>query len=127
MLRPSSTSAPNSFTVVGKCYLHHHDDAVALLGPLPPGWKVQVLVDSESYSAPRYRNMQTGKLFVDDPRLPPLRAPWTRADYYALENRGVNHSIFVNEMTGEKTFHDPRMSANELRKRGVKLRNFDLH
>jgi hypothetical protein len=52
----------------------------------------------------------------------PLPAAWRR-ESDELEDFAT---LFINNETGEETEMDPRMSAAELRKRGVELEDFVL-
>ncbi|KAK8073450.1 hypothetical protein PG994_004349 [Apiospora phragmitis] len=72
VLRPSSPDGTGTFRLVGECCLHGLHDATSLLGPLPPGWRVQAAFDASGLARYSYYDSATGTALEDDPRLPAL-------------------------------------------------------
>jgi len=101
-------------------------DGAAILGSLPEHLEMVKRYSEENgvdYIA--YLDRKSGIFHIEDPRLSgiPLPHVWRRQTY---EDENYE-TLFVNEETGERTTEfDPRLKAEELRKRGVKLEAFDL-
>jgi hypothetical protein len=99
-------------------------DGKALLGPLPKPFDHMHVVDppgSPLKPTWAYLNQKTGKLQTVDPRLGPLPRAWSSS---ARDNEA--RETFRNHETREETIWDPRLSSEELRKRGVSVQVFDL-
>ncbi|KAL8849519.1 MAG: hypothetical protein Q9221_005526 [Calogaya cf. arnoldii] len=105
-------------TMVGKSYVQGLMDGSALLGPLPFEWQYKRRTSDREINH-GWINQQTEEFVDEDPRLGQIPFPWR------LE---VSDNIFVNNETGDTAprHHDPRLSAEALRKRGVPLRDFIL-
>ncbi|KAM7184991.1 Heterokaryon incompatibility protein (HET) domain containing protein [Naviculisporaceae sp. PSN 640] len=124
-LRPNPLES-NTFTVVGNAYTYGLGDATALLGPLPEPWSIQIFGDVEEPTVAKFWNAETGKPSEDDPRLGPLPDEWKRVYRDRTADDPYIFQPFLNRVTGETITHDPRMSPEALRARGVNLRTFTL-
>jgi hypothetical protein len=132
ILRPSaplSTSRlanMDTFLVVGQTYCDGFMDGEALIGPFALGTrKVSRWDESTGRSQLCYHNTKTGLWQEEDPRLKdvPLPIHWERQRH---DQEGFCIR-FMNTETGEKDrIHDPRLTAEELRGRGVGLQGFTL-
>ncbi|KAI9780886.1 MAG: hypothetical protein M1839_006513 [Geoglossum umbratile] len=128
LLRPFSTPTQDGFRVVGECYVHGLDDGVALLGPLPPDWRVQLGKIPSGYAAAHtYKNLRTGEAKEDDPRLPPLPEEWEKVNRAREPDDPALFQCFTNERTGEEINSDPRLMADELRRQDLNLQTFSLY
>lgn len=114
-------------TVVGECYIQGLMDGEALLGPLPDHWqRVEITHDPEdgaNYDG--FINHETGETRIEDPRLGPLPSGWRVRKYKIMKS----WNWYVNDDTreGYDDFRfDPRMTADALRERGVKLTQVTL-
>lgn len=107
------------YTVVGACYIHGSMDGEAILGPLPDGWTMQSFSGTRAYK--RYLHYPTGVAQVDDPRLPKLPAHWQRIPHEVTPDDPQSIHFFENVDTGEVINHDPRMTAEALKDRGIRL------
>ncbi|KAM7184648.1 Heterokaryon incompatibility protein (HET) domain containing protein [Naviculisporaceae sp. PSN 640] len=119
ILRPRSNG---HFSMMGEAIIYGLQDGRALLGPVPTPWKTKT---DPGYLWLKFFNEETGKVTDDDPRLHPLgeESEW-QPDYVseALPRGGYQHyRIWKNKRTGETCKHDPRMSPDALRERGVDL------
>lgn len=124
---PTTPTAPKSFQVVGECYIHDLSDAVGLLGPIPHPWRPVIIGDALGRLRHWFMNVATGGRTVDDPRLGTLPYDgWDHAVYERTVEDPAVFERFVNGETAEVVNHDPRMSAEALEARGVKLRTFTL-
>jgi len=65
-------------------------------------------------------------ILKDDPRLPPLDDGWQFVERERTVEDPRIFRVFRNNNTGEEQKEDPRMSADNLRKMGVKLCDFSL-
>ena len=121
ILRPNDAQ---SYKVVGECYIDEFMEGEALLGALPTDWqRVQRYFPDLGYDYDAFRNVQTGDVQVEDPRLGPLPAGWRIADH--REKHAYN--LFSNEELGvTETDDDPRLSLEALRARGLNLQEFRL-
>ena len=109
--------------VVGECYIHGLMDGAAFLGSLPDKWqRVGRVVEGQDGSNDAFVNRETGVMQADDPRIGRLPAGWR-----VTSDESRNGKLFVNDLTGEVCpDHDPRMSAEALRNRGIGLVEFTL-
>lgn len=123
LLRP----LPNGlFTVVGECFVYGLNDGIALLGPFPEHWRVQILNDfTGQFGTYRFFNAQTGALSDEDPRLGPLRG-WERMSVVRTGDDPATFQCFRNNITGEVIKSDPRVSPEGLAARGVGVTTFSL-
>ncbi|PMD33030.1 HET-domain-containing protein [Hyaloscypha variabilis F] len=118
------------YSIVGECYCHGIMDGSALLGPLPEGFELVWSFDQELRGyIEAYIDRRNGKVQGEDPRLAehPLPPRW-RIDISDEDNTDIN---FVQENDDgtekERTAQvDPRMTPDELRKRGVNVVKFNL-
>ena len=121
ILRPN---AQEGYMVVGECYIDGFMDGEALLGALPSSWqRIARYFPDLGFSWHAFRNLQTGDIQVDDPRLGPLPAGWYIVDH------GEKHAynLFSNEEAGVTTTDiDPRLSPEALKARGVNLQEIRL-
>lgn len=119
------TKAAGQYAVVGPCFLPGLMDSEALLDKLPYPWAVEQW-NTPKGLMPRYRNTLTEELRVDDPRLEPLPEEWERVEVPWTKTSPAFADWFRNKHTNEVQSHDPRMTADKLRARGVALREFEL-
>jgi hypothetical protein len=113
--------------VVGECSIYGLTDAVPILGPLPPPWKV---VGDWGVSL-RYifwfLNTETKELTREDPRLTPFGCKvWER--FYREPDAGdpEYYDFWRNRETGEEMNSDPRMRPEVLKAHGIPIETFDL-
>jgi hypothetical protein len=124
LLRPTEDGR---FKVVGDCCVPALTDVIALLGPLPPGWACKlVLREDIQWEVPIFVNEKTGEQTAGDPRLPPLEGWEIVKDTSNLALWTTGGYAFRNMESGEKIFHDPRMTSENLRKLGCSIREFEL-
>jgi hypothetical protein len=71
-----------------------------------------------------FRDLIIGTMIYDDPRLGPLPGEWRYVKEY--EPGQKEHRWFENVQTGRRTSKDPRLTPEELRKRGTKMEEFVL-
>lgn len=110
-------TADNRFLIVGEAYVHGLDDATAFLGPLPPGWRLQVGVDNYANLAYTFHDSTTGKSTVEDPRLGPLPGSWERMpaeDSVRFRNRDTKE-IYNGDPRFLPSFLQQRISLDTLR------------
>ncbi|KAL6707898.1 hypothetical protein ACN47E_003572 [Coniothyrium glycines] len=110
--------ADGNYQVVGECHVRGLSDAVGILGPLPPYWRTIIVADPSGRPVQRFEYQLTGLVTAEDPRLEALPPQWERV-VEAPET-------FRNVGTGEVIDHDPRMSVDVLKARGVGLESFML-
>lgn len=119
------------FQLVGTSFVYGLHDAIPLLGPLPPGWRV--VLNPNNLNHERYICHfvnERGDVQAEDPRLEP-HPDWARVELKDL-GRDLNGddpefcSFFRHNITGELIDYDPRMSPEALKARGVQLTNFAL-
>ena len=130
VLRPSS-EVEGAFEVIGAAYIDEFSEAQALLGPLPGyiSFRYQYNEGTKTFRA-AYLDERTQETTLNDPRLGPMPPGW-RVKRYPEENaRGIyetmDHEVGQVEPTWETTYHDPRLTPEALRKRGVNLQTFRL-
>lgn len=117
---------PNNYgrhSVVGTCYVHGLVDGATLLGPLPSKWQWVYRFDATTrlpYHA--FRNRETFKIQIEDPRLGLLPKGWQICSH----EYKTAYNMYLNLETGERTSVDPRVSLEALRARGVELQDFWL-
>jgi len=121
--------------VVGPCYLQGIMFGEALLGEIPPIWTCSRDRKSGEW---QFTNKETGKRTFRDPRLGPLQPEWELhycndasccAGDCVEENDGEIGFVrgwFLNRITGEATWDDPRLSGYELKCRGIKVEDVIL-
>jgi len=119
ILRPTTNGG---YKVVGEAYCDGFMDGEALLGPLPDFFKAVFRSNSKNEWRWSYLNQKTGVFQAEDPRLGPLPAEWSVKSHEDDELI----QLFLNDETGNETWHDPRLTSEALRKRGVPLQVFDL-
>jgi hypothetical protein len=128
ILRPNEEGR---FSIVGECYCHGIMDGAVLLGPLPEGFEfVKIFQQRWGAHYKAYIDRRNGKVQIEDPRLTghPLPPRW-RIDRFEDEGASIVNFVEENDDGTEKTRtvdFDPRMTSEELRKRGVDIVRFDL-
>ncbi len=129
LLRPLP-SATNTFTIVGECYMHGLEDGQAILGPLPPEYQAQLAKSKDGQStALLFRNVTTGEVSAQDPRLEPLGGPdcpWERVQMDRQPDDPPSVQCFRNVVDGRVVKSDPRVLADALRERGTRLVDFEI-
>jgi len=128
VLRPAGA---NRYTVGGNCFVHGIIHGEALVGPFNPGsrhsWNMvegyMRLVTEDS----------DGTATQLDPRAGPLPPGWSVFYESKSGERGpkivdgeLQNQWFCHLNTGEVTWFDPRMTSENLRKRGVDIQEFVL-
>lgn len=127
VLRRSPLDPTNVYTVVGDSFVHGLNDAIALLGPLPSPWRVRAFQDcTGEYGQYRFHNPDTDTLVDEDPRLGPLDEKWVPVERERTVDDPCTFRCFVDRETGNEINHDPRMSPEALRARGVDIQTFYL-
>lgn len=122
LLRSDSTVINKGFTVIGEFYVHGLDDGVTLLGPLPPDWRIQLGKGLSGSAA--MQNLRTDGVAEDDARLAALSEEWSKVNRGRDPDDPALFQTYENSQTGEEINCDPRLTSNELRRRGVKLQRF---
>jgi len=113
-----------NFKVVGTCYCHGIMSGEALLGPLPDDWQAEVgttVVVAENEPVVEdcfFVNKKSRERTQQDPRLWELPPSWK----HILNSKGELQ--YENIHTRETTWVDPRVTSEELEKRGVKIKEF---
>ncbi|KAK1830638.1 heterokaryon incompatibility protein-domain-containing protein [Podospora conica] len=122
-----------TYQLVGSCDILGLSNAEALLGPLPPGYRVRYYRDSVGCNQAWFVNDETGATLKPfrDPRLEPPTLPveWDTRELSGEGeegNDGFPLYEFSNRETGEVTRIDPRCTREALIARGVTLETFDL-
>ncbi|KAF2640471.1 hypothetical protein P280DRAFT_426465 [Massarina eburnea CBS 473.64] len=125
ILRPSTIIGDQTgYQVVGPAYVNGLMDTEALLGPLPSDYKAYEELDYEGYFIQGFRDSNSGITFYDDPRLGPLPDGWEFSRHYEPSERSFR--FYYNTEDREVSKHDPRLSVDELRKRGVDVQRIVL-
>ncbi|KAI6081210.1 hypothetical protein F4821DRAFT_33309 [Hypoxylon rubiginosum] len=115
ILRPTSNS---SYRVVGSCFLQGFMEGEALLGRLPPGWRIQY--DGDAKRGMWFVNETTGTETREDPRLGAVPVGWNQGEFSEGQLWRAQRGISNN------TTFDPRLEAVALRERGVDVQNLIL-
>jgi hypothetical protein len=123
--RSSSDDAPATYVVVGSTYVETLRHSAALLGPLPRAYKLCLGILRNGFGLPGFKDLENGTMIYDDPRLGlPLPDEWR---YHKKYEPGRNEQRkYENVRTGDVTWRDPRLTSEELRKRGTKVEEFVL-
>lgn len=122
ILRPTSVDRLQ-YWVVGEAFCHGVMDGEALLGPLPEDWRLVIRHDRSSVvDSPAFWNSKLEQFSAEDPRLGDLPAGWRRETHKDEEFQ----TLFTRDVDGEQTWDDPRLTPDELRRRGVQLTTFEL-
>jgi hypothetical protein len=117
---------PGFFELRGECYIPGLMESQGLLGPITLGWRLFSL-----WRAKHWWYLFTNGLIKtqNDPRLPPLPPNWRigfqfgdilQDDEYD-SNGNIGEIRFVNEKEGKVQWHDPRLTPESLKARGVKI------
>jgi len=115
-----------TYKVVGECYLYGILDGEALLGPLPPGWHVKLVMNNTGFHEPRFCNSNTNTMVREDPRLGQVPPEWESLDQEQTPEDALLFAPHRNNITGEVINSDPRLFPEALIARGVKLETFRL-
>jgi hypothetical protein len=122
LLRPTETG---DYNVVGACFIQGLMDGEGILGPLPPGLVTRISSD-QVQTVQHFDSTLTGETSVEDPRLPPLPAPWEQVDLEPDDDTPSFVKFFRNKQTGELVTSDPRLLPVALKERGIQLETFRL-
>ncbi|KAL8712369.1 MAG: hypothetical protein Q9225_006954 [Loekoesia sp. 1 TL-2023] len=120
VLRPRKN---RGHVVVGECYVQGLMEGEAFLGPLPGnGLRAYRFVDGSSTSYDAFIDRENETLQIEDPRLGALPQGWIKQDH------DMQHvcDLFRNVAEGWASSHDPRMTLQALRERGIKFEDFHL-
>jgi hypothetical protein len=137
ILRPTIVEGLNRFLLIGESYVHELMCNQAFLGPIPEGWSICPLVNSKGLNI-RYAYIEADATSQErrtqqDPRAP-LPPDW-RYRYGSMEQpqeiesdneEEMTKVWFENVVTWEKTYFDPRLTPEELRRRGVEVQELVL-
>lgn len=116
-----------SFKIVGPCLLHGVMDGEAILGVLPHPWTVEFYRDGMGVAVRHFRNVETGQLTTEDPRLGGrLPDGWERVRRDRTVDDPRWFGCFVNKVSKETLNADPRMREGELEERGIALQRFEI-
>ena len=125
--------ATGGYEVVGECYIHGIMNGEGLLGPFPAFWeRVDMVHASSTGRWNGFVNRETGETRVEDPRLGPLPPGWriaelgSQKDLYRYVNDGTGEGFGSDENYRMDDDFDPRMTAQALTERGVKMEHFEL-
>lgn len=94
----------------------------ALKPPLEGPWK-DVLSVTRGWALPYLINTETGELLKSDPRLGSLPTGWEEV---TSDDPFLPPLVFKNKESGDISMNDPRMSADALGERGIKLETLTL-
>jgi hypothetical protein len=119
ILRPCENAA---YQVVGPVYVHGLMDNEALLGPLPPGWSVHYTITPGGYEAQAFEDGNTGTGTFEDPRLGLL--PDSRR--ISLNRTNSEFLMLKYQEKEAAEWGDPRLTKEELERRGVALEQIVL-
>ncbi|KAI0168960.1 HET-domain-containing protein [Hypoxylon sp. FL1284] len=116
------------YQVVSDCYVHGIMDGEALLGPLPPSWKVQIGHDADGSARPYYVHAASGRRTAEDPRLAgvPVPAEWEPVAWERARTDPDSCRKFRSRGTGRVVNADPRLFPEALAARGVRLETITL-
>jgi hypothetical protein len=121
-----------TYRLVGDSFVYGLNDAQALLGKLPDGWRVQVFDHPEQdfRIEHRFYNEKTTELTAHDPRLENDPA-WQRVPVSGIGrvlegNDPLIVDFFRNKATGEIINSDPRLRPEVLERRGVETEWFTI-
>ncbi|KAK1687658.1 hypothetical protein BDP55DRAFT_630311 [Colletotrichum godetiae] len=117
---PSQNSG--RYEVVGPCFVHGLMLGEALKPPLEPPW-IYRFPERKAWALPYFFNTKTGELLESDPRLEPLPHAWEEVESI---DPFEPLSVFKNTINGEISVNDPRISAEAIQKRGIKLETLEL-
>jgi hypothetical protein len=125
LLRPFSNVEDSiRYQAIGPGYVSDLMDTEALLGPIPRNYQVQYKIDSSSNWLMAFINQDSGTVTFDDPRSGSLPGGWEFDRQYETDERAKRY--FRNTKTGKFTWADPRLTVEELRKRGVDVQEIIL-
>lgn len=126
VLRSSADRGPGYFTVVGECFVHGLNDAVALLGPLPAPWACVAVWVQGNRRCPRFLNTETGELTREDPRLEALEG-WERVERMRVDGDDPTlYDFFREKASGRVVNWDPRLEPERLLEKGMDIEWLDL-
>lgn len=130
MVLRSNEVDPSRHHVIGTAVCTHIMDAEPLLGQLPSEFEsVVVQQESTGVYSPAFKNKLDGSITYEDPRLPPLSPEWETLSKDDSERYFAACPLaFRNKSTGDvrQYWRDPRMDADALEGRGVKIEDFKL-
>ncbi|KAI0146177.1 HET-domain-containing protein [Xylariaceae sp. FL1272] len=126
VLRPARSGRDGYYQVMGECFVSGFMDGEAVLGELPVPWCVRGMHDEDNYDIPHYRNKETGKDKMQDPRLGKLPPDWEPFRWTRTRDDPKFCEKFRNKKTGEIMNSYPQLLPDELKKRGVNVQNICL-
>ncbi|KAK0648465.1 heterokaryon incompatibility protein-domain-containing protein [Cercophora newfieldiana] len=128
VLRPHPAN-PTLFAFVAGAFVYGLHNAIAILGPLPSPWTVQMFDNPRAEAKVfRYFNAETMELSDEDPRLEELDPKWERVSTEPRTGDDpTTFQRFVNRETGEMITHDPRLDRDALIARGTDITTFTLY
>lgn len=126
----SVNDTPKHFEVGGACFVPEMMRGEGLLGPFPSGWHVDY-TEGQNTARPTYLHTSKPRTPLD-PRAgvfpPAWKARFGKVDFdHPLDTDGrVRDHWFENIENGERSFFDPRLRSDNLKKMGVDIREFIL-
>jgi hypothetical protein len=87
---------------------------------------VEFYRDDMGVAVHHFRNIKTGQLTTEDPRLGCLPDGWERIKRDRTVNDPRWFDCFVNKVSKETLNADPRMREGELEERGITLQRFEI-
>jgi hypothetical protein len=130
ILRPVMLQGKCCYRIVGESYVPGVMCTEALFGPLPPGWKVRYeYIAGHLTQVFRHKNT----MLQQDPRaLLPPEGRYRYGPFQAFKNieatipKHMLRQWFENVKTKQRTWADPRLTPQVLRKRGVDIQDLVL-
>jgi hypothetical protein len=117
------TSQDMTYQVVGEAYCAANMHGEALLGPFPRSFNPVLRRNGKTGDCLwGYLDGETGEVQAQDPRLGQLPQEWKMKHYEEEYYRPV----FVDANTGRETIFDPRLTPENLCKRGIMAEEFHL-
>jgi hypothetical protein len=119
------STGEGNFKVVGEAYYDQIAMGEALMGPIHDPFKSVFRWNApEQGYLPSFLNTENNSYQWVDPRLSevPLPVGWRKKKHKMEEWI----QLFMNDITGEETNFDPRLTAESLRERGVDIQTLNL-
>lgn len=131
----SGRGPTNARIMVGECYVPGIMWSEAFLGPLPYGWVRRFRMVDE-LCVTTYVNVTRRLATQNDPRFGRLRLPhgwrirygsWQEPHEHEFDEYGNMRRLwFENTSTGKRTWWDPRLTSESLRRVGIDIKDFHL-
>jgi hypothetical protein len=126
LLRPTrSDDHSTCYNHLGPTYVHGLMEGQALLGPIPPPWKL-IIKNADPLGSFSFINHQTDEIIAHDPRLDTLPQEWHEVEEEGDARLAFHTQHYKNKSTGEIINSDPRLLPEALEARGVHLETITL-